>query len=67
MSIDEEVERCRQKLCHSPCGTLERLLMVIELSCALFNRYQQVEGIEYLEESITYNLQGINDINLSPI
>jgi tetratricopeptide (TPR) repeat protein len=62
--IDEEVERCRQRLRHCPWGSLDHLQSISDLSNALFDRFQQLGGIEYLEESITYYRQ---QINLYPI
>jgi hypothetical protein len=58
--IDEEIEHCRQELCHCPGSSTDRLPLVFDLSNALFNRYQQLGGIEYLEESITCYRQGID-------
>src|SRR5260221_13475660 len=67
MSIDEEVERCRQDLCRYPLWSLDRLGLIADLSGALFSRYRQLGGMEYLEESITSSRQGIDAIDLCPI
>ena len=67
MSIDEEVERCRQDLCRYPLWSLDRLRLIADLSGALFNRYRQLGRMECLEESITSSRQGIDAIDLCPI
>jgi hypothetical protein len=61
---DEKVEDCRRKLFQCPSWLLDSwwhwLLLesrLYNLSNALYDRFQQLGGIEYLEESIAYYRQ----------
>ena len=62
--LDKKVEDCRQKLFRCPSWLLDSwchwLLLgskLNNLASALYDRFEQLGGIEYLEESITYYRQ----------
>ena len=60
-NFDKKVEDCRQKLLECPSERLDsRCQLLNDLSYALYNRFQQLGGEEYLEESITYYRQRLN-------
>ena len=70
---DEKVENCRRKLFDCPSWLLDSwwhwlLLMsrLYDLSDALYDRFMQLGGIEYLEESISYYRQ-LERFNRCPI
>ena len=53
-NLDKKVEDCRPKLLESPSRRLDsRCRLLYNLSKALYDRFEQLGGIEYLEESIT--------------
>jgi tetratricopeptide (TPR) repeat protein len=60
--LDKEVEDCRRRLLKYPSWRLicSRCQLLDVLSNALYNRFQQLGGIEYLEESITCWRQGLD-------
>ena len=61
--LDKKVEDCRRKLLRCPSRRLDSWYhgrLIIDLASALFDRFQQQGGIEYLEESITYYRQSLN-------
>ena len=70
-NLDKKVEDCRRNLLECPSWRLDsRCLLLDDLSCALYHRFQQLGGIEYLEESINcwrqgFNLCPIQDLNRS--
>ena len=58
---DKKIEDCRRKLLKCPSWRLNsRCRLLNDLSNALYHRFEQQGGIEYLEESITYFRQGLN-------
>ena len=59
--LDKKVQDCRRELLECPSWLLEsRCQLLDDLSIALYDRFQQLGGIEYLEESITYYRQRFN-------
>ena len=60
--IDRKIERYRSRLsfCPSWSPNLLRFRLLMDLSNALYDRFEQLGGIEYLEESIAYYRQMIN-------
>jgi hypothetical protein len=57
-NYDERIEDCRRKL-KRPSRRLSSRFQLLDLSNALYDRFQQLRGIEYLEESITCCRQGL--------
>ena len=57
---DERIEDCRRKFLKCPSWHLDSQCQLLNnLSNALYNRYEQLGGIEYLEESITYSRRAL--------
>ena len=60
-NLDKKVEDCRRKLLKRPWWSLDtRYQLLDKLSDALRDRFRHLGGIEYIEESITCNRQGLN-------
>ena len=62
-NLDKKVDDCQRKL-HGWSSWLlyfwfPRCQLLDDLSCALYDRFQKLGGIEYLEESITYYRQAL--------
>ena len=58
-SIDDQVERSRQRLSHCPWWSTDHLDAVDGLAHDLLNRFEQLGGMEYLEEAVAYSREGI--------
>ena len=60
--LDKRIERYRSRLSLCPSWTpnLLRFRLLMDLSNALYDRFEQLGGIEYLDESITSYRQMIN-------
>ena len=62
-NLEKEVDNCRRKLLECPSWRLDsRCQLLDDLSNALYDRFEQLGGIDYLlvEESITCSRQGLN-------
>ena len=62
--LDKKIEDCRRRLSYCPSWSPKflRAALVLHLSLALYNRFdsEQLGGIEYLDEAITYCRQGLD-------
>ena len=60
-NLDKKVDDCRRKLLECPSMLIDsRRQMLDDLSNALYHCFQQLGGIEYLDESITLRRQSLN-------
>ena len=60
-NLIKKIEDCRRKLLECPSSRLDSHCQLLDdLSNALYHRFQQLGGIEYLEESITCWRQSLN-------
>ena len=59
-SINDKVERYRKRLSHCPWWSTDHLDAILDLAGALFDRFQLLGGMEYVEESVAHCREGIN-------